>query len=124
MIKLTFLKELILIKQMHQMSVIFVTIDIFLDKGSKFQLYICNGCHDVLIMSINLTHPATRRRGEVITTSFCTCQRRRRYVPNETPNDVDKMSQWYVSMMSYWNVMTTSKEDVTTMSNQHVSTTS
>ena len=26
----------------------------FLDKGFKFQLYICKWCHDVLIMSINL----------------------------------------------------------------------
>ena len=26
----------------------------FLDKGFKFQLYVCNGCHDVLMMSINL----------------------------------------------------------------------
>ena len=26
----------------------------FLDKVFKFQTYICNGCHDVLMMSINL----------------------------------------------------------------------
>ena len=26
----------------------------FLDKGFKFQPYVCNGCHDVLMMSINL----------------------------------------------------------------------
>ena len=34
------------------------------------------------------THPATRRRGDVVTASLCTPQRRRRYVSNETPNDV------------------------------------
>ena len=33
-------------------------------------------------------HPETRRHGEVIMTSFCTSQRRHRYVSNETPNDV------------------------------------
>ena len=38
---------------MHQKSSIFVTIGIF-DKEFKFQAYVCNGCHDVLIMSINL----------------------------------------------------------------------
>ena len=38
---------------MHQKSVIFVTIGIF-DKEFKFQTYVCNGCHDVSIMSINL----------------------------------------------------------------------
>ena len=26
----------------------------FLDKGFKFQPYVCNGCHDVLMLSINL----------------------------------------------------------------------
>ena len=29
-----------------------------------------------------------RRRGNVVTASLCTSQWRRRYVPNETPNDV------------------------------------
>ena len=27
----------------------------FLDKGLKFQLYLCNNCHDILIMSMNLS---------------------------------------------------------------------
>ena len=53
MIKVTFLKELILIKEVQQKSVIFAAI-VFLDKGFKFQLYICNGCHDVL-MIMNLS---------------------------------------------------------------------
>ena len=26
----------------------------FLDKWFKFKLHVCNGCHDVLLMSINL----------------------------------------------------------------------
>ena len=37
MIELTFLKELILIKQVHQKSAIFVTIGIFLKKGLNFK---------------------------------------------------------------------------------------
>ena len=52
--ELTFLKELMLIKQVHQKSVIFITIGIFLNKGFKFQRYVCNRCHDLLMMSINL----------------------------------------------------------------------
>ena len=36
MIELTFLRELILTKQVHQKSVIFVTIGIFLEKVSSF----------------------------------------------------------------------------------------
>ena len=34
------------------------------------------------------THPATRRRSDVVTTSLCMSQWPRRYVSNETPNDV------------------------------------
>ena len=30
----------------------------FLDKGFKFQLDVCNSCHDVLIMSMNLCNIA------------------------------------------------------------------
>ena len=51
MIKLISLKELMLIKQVHQKSVIFAAIDIF---KIKFQPYVCNWCHDLLMMSINL----------------------------------------------------------------------
>ena len=54
MIQLTFLKALILIKQLHHKSAIFVTNGIFLDKGFKFQPDVCNGYHDVLLMSLNL----------------------------------------------------------------------
>ena len=48
-------KELILIKEANQKSVIFVTIGIFLNKGFQFQPYIRNRCHDLLMMSINLS---------------------------------------------------------------------
>ena len=27
----------------------------FLDKDFNFQLYVCNGCHDLLMMSLNLS---------------------------------------------------------------------
>ena len=33
---------------------IFVTIGIFLNKDFKIQTYVCNGCHDLLLMSMNL----------------------------------------------------------------------
>ena len=53
LIELTFLKKLILIKQVHQRSVIFPTMDV-LYKGFKFQLYVCNECHDLLMMYVTL----------------------------------------------------------------------
>ena len=53
MIELMFLKKLIFIKQVYQNSGIFVLL-VFLDKGFKFQLYVCSCCHDVLMMSIKL----------------------------------------------------------------------
>ena len=57
-IGLAFLKESILIKHVHQKRVIFVTICIFLDKGFNFQAYVCNGCHDVLMVSLNFSDNA------------------------------------------------------------------
>ena len=53
-IVLTILKELMLIKQLHQKT------DIchywyFLNYSSKFQPNVCNRCHDLLMMSINLS---------------------------------------------------------------------
>ena len=57
MIKLTFLKEFLLIKQAHQKSVIFRHYWYFLDKGFKLQEYVSKSCHHVL-MSANLNNIA------------------------------------------------------------------
>ena len=58
MIELKFLKELILIKQVHQKNVIIVTIVFFLNEGFKFQADVCKGCHDVLMMFVTLNNVA------------------------------------------------------------------
>ena len=42
------LRESMLRKQRHQKNAIFVIIGIFLDKGFKFEPYLCNGCHDLM----------------------------------------------------------------------------
>ena len=55
MIELIFLKQLMLMSQVNQKSVICVTIGIFLDKEFKFQQDVCNRCHDVLMMSMSLS---------------------------------------------------------------------
>ena len=49
-IELTYLKELMLIKQVHQKSVIFFTIGI----SYISQQNVSNRCHDLLMMSMNL----------------------------------------------------------------------
>ena len=46
-----------LIGQVNQKSVMFVTLGI-LDKVFRFQPDVCNGCHDVLMMSITLSNIA------------------------------------------------------------------
>ena len=46
-IELSFLKELMLVKQVHQKSAMFVTIGIFLNEDFKLQPNVCNGCHDI-----------------------------------------------------------------------------
>ena len=55
MIELIFLKQLMLMSQVNQKSVIFVTIGIFLDKEFKFQQDLCNGYRDVLMIPMNLS---------------------------------------------------------------------
>ena len=37
-----------LIRHIHQKNVIFVIFVFFLDKGFKFEPYLCNGCHDLM----------------------------------------------------------------------------
>ena len=67
-----------------------------------------------------ITHLVTRRRGDVVTTSHCTSQRRRRYVSNETPNDVSVVRLRDILLERRDDV----SEDVTTTSHQCVSSTS
>lgn len=45
-----------LIRQVHQGSVLFVTIGIFKVKGSKSESSVRNGFHDILIMSISFNN--------------------------------------------------------------------
>ena len=54
MIELKFLKKLMLIKQVHQKSNICHYWH-FLNKAFKFQPNVCNRCHDLLMMSMNLS---------------------------------------------------------------------
>ena len=35
-------------KNVHQKSVIFATIGIFLEKNFNYEPYLCNGCHDLM----------------------------------------------------------------------------
>ena len=59
LIELRFLKELMLIKQVHEVSVIFVIIGIsYLNYSFKFQPNVCNRCHDLLMISINFSNIA------------------------------------------------------------------
>ena len=54
MIELTFLKQLMLTKEMNQKSVIFVTIGIFEIKVLSFKRMFATVVNDLLAMSINL----------------------------------------------------------------------
>ena len=53
--RLTFLKESILKKQLIQKKCNICSHRYFLDKRFNFQTYVCNGWHDVLMLSINLS---------------------------------------------------------------------
>ena len=53
MIELTFLKELMLIEQVHQ-KVWCLSLLVFFKLFFMFQPNVCNRCHDLLMMSVNL----------------------------------------------------------------------
>ena len=56
--KLIFLKVLMLIRQMLLRNLLYRHYYYFLDEGFKFQSTVCNGCHDVLMMSIDINNTA------------------------------------------------------------------
>ena len=66
------------------------------------------------------THPALRRRGDIVTTSLCTSQRRRRYFPNETPNDVSMERRQNVSVVRLHNILLERRNDVSKGHNNDV----
>ena len=57
-------------------------------------------------------HTATRRRGDVVTTSLYTSQQRRRYVSNETLSDVSVERPQVVSVVCLHDVLLERRDDV------------
>ena len=55
MTELTLLKELMLIEQVHQKSVMFVVIGPFFNYNFKFQPNVCYRCHDLLMIYVNVS---------------------------------------------------------------------
>ena len=62
----------------------------------------------------------TPTRQQVVTMSLCTSQRRRRYVSNETPNDVLMERCQDVSVVRLHNVLLESRDDVSRGRNSDV----
>ena len=58
------------------------------------------------------THPALRCRADFVTTSVCTSQQRRRYVPNETTIDVLMERHQDVSLVRLQGVLLERHNDV------------
>ena len=56
--ELIFQKALIQTKQVHQKNVIFAIIGIFLDKNLNYDLYLCNGCHDLMQKAMSFKNVA------------------------------------------------------------------
>ena len=82
------------------------------------------GIYDTILLdtcwTVHLTHPAMRRRGDVVTTSLCMSQRRRRYVSNETPNDVSVERRQDVSVVRLHDVLLVCCDDVSRERNDDV----
>ena len=43
---------------MHKRNVTYVSIGIFLDKGFKYEPYLCNGCHNLMQKAMNFNDVA------------------------------------------------------------------
>ena len=66
-----FQKEFMLIKQVYQKNVSFVTIGFFLRYWIKFEELVFNGCHDLLKMAYSLENIATLTTKGAILSVFC-----------------------------------------------------
>ena len=76
---------------------------------------------DLLLFMINsISHPATRRRDDVVTASLCTSQQRLRYASNETPNDVSVERRQDVSVVRLHDVLLVCHDDVSRERNDNV----
>ena len=75
---------------------------------------------DVIKIKMEKTHQAIRRRCDVVTTSLCTSQRRRMYVPNKTLNDVSLERRQDVSMVGFHYVLLERCDDVLKWCNNNV----
>ena len=73
-----------------------------------------------IMMMKDYTHPAIRHRGDVVTTSLCRSQQRRRYVSNETPNNVSVERRQDVSVVRLHNVRLECCDDVSSGRNDNV----
>ena len=69
---------------------------------------------------IEASHSALTRRGDLVTTSLCTSQWRRRYVPNETPSDVSMERRQDVSVVRLHDVILERRNDVSKGRNNDV----
>ena len=58
MIELKFLKELMLIRQANERNMMSIII-VFLNKGFTFQPNVCHRCHNLFMISINLSDIAS-----------------------------------------------------------------
>ena len=65
-------------------------------------------------------HPALRRRGDFGTKSPCTFQRRRRYIPNQAPNDVSMECRQDVSVICLRELLLEHRNDVSKGCNNDV----
>ena len=66
------------------------------------------------------THPATRRRTDVVTTSLCMSQRRRSHVSNEIRNDVSVERRQDVSVVRLHDILLERRDDVSRRGNNDV----
>ena len=90
--------------------------EVVLQLTKNLEQSFCTVCFDNFF-----THPASRPRSDVVTTSVCMSQQRRSYISDETPNDVSVEHRQDVSVVRFHNILLERLDDVSRGCNNNVS---
>ena len=89
--------------------------EVVLQLTKNLEQSFCTVCFDNFF-----THPASRPRSDVVTTSVCMSQQRRSYISDETPNDASVEGRQDVSVVRFHDILLERCNDVSRGHNNNV----
>ena len=89
--------------------------EVVLQLTKNLEQLFCTVCFDNFF-----THPASRPRSDVVTTSLCMSQQRRSYISDETPNNVSVEGRQDVSVVRFHDILLERCNDISRGHNNNV----